>query len=414
MFALVDCNNFYVSCERVFDPSVEKRPVAVLSNNDGCVIARSDELKALGVPMGCAFFKIRSLIKDNDVKVFSSNYALYGDMSHRVMTVLHDFSPRIELYSIDEAFLEFATGEMEDFYRLGTEIQEKVLNWTGIPVGVGFGATKTQAKIANHLSKQSSGVYVMPEDSDSILADTATDEIWGVGRRLAARLANLGVRSALQLRELDDQVVSKNFGVVLLRTVYELRGISCLELEDVRDPRKNVCCSRSFGKPVELLEHLQEAVVSHAGRAAFKIRNENLTARLVTVFVRTNRFRKDLPQYANSHTISLPEASNATSIITAAAVKALYNIFRKGVIFNKCGVMLQGLESTDVQQGDFFAEESFGREERLDKTVDSINQRFGKGTVFRLGEGIDKPWQTVRQWCSPHYTTAWSDLPVAR
>ncbi|MCP3964844.1 MAG: Y-family DNA polymerase [Lentisphaerae bacterium] len=414
MFALVDCNNFYVSCERVFNPSLEEVPVAVLSNNDGCVIARSNELKSIGVPMGCAFFKIRPLIEKHNIKVLSSNYALYGDMSHRVMTVLHDFSPRIEIYSIDEAFLEFEFTSEHALYQLGEKIRKRVKQHTGIPVGVGFGTTKTLAKLANHLSKDANGVYFMPGSPEPILSKINLTDIWGVGRRLAARLYKLGIRNALELSQLDDQFISKNFGVVLLRTAYELRGKSCLSLEEIQDPKKNVCCSRTFGRPVESLEYLHEAVASYASNVAAKIRKDKLRTHIVTVFLKTNRFRNDLPQYSNLSTITLPEATNSSSKIIAAAVKALSNIFRPGIMYNNCGVLLQGIESAGVLQGDLFALAEPEENDKLDDAVDDINRRFGRNTVFRLSEGVEKPWQTARKWCSPHYTTDWNDLPCAK
>ena len=350
VIALADCNNFYVSCERVFQPSLEKRPVIVLSNNDGCAVARSNEAKAIGIPMGAPFHQIKKLCERNGVVVLSSNYELYGDMSRRVVSVLATFAPELEVYSIDESFLDL-TG-VNDPFQLSVRMRDRVKQWTGIPISVGLGSTKTLAKVANRLAKKE-GVGCKKVDfaNEEALRGLPIQDVWGVGRRLAIRLRRIGVLNAWEFAQAPSASIRAIGGVTLERTQRELTGISCLEMEEVTPPRKNTCCSRSFGKPVTDLEELEEAVANYGIRATRKVRSERSLAAGLQVFIMTNRFREDQPQYSNSRTLTLDEPTDDPIRIVQSAKGLLRDIYRSGFAYKKAGVILLDLAPASSRQG---------------------------------------------------------------
>jgi DNA polymerase V len=411
--SLIDCNNFYVSCERVFQPRLRRRPVVVLSNNDGCVIACSNEAKALGLKMGTPLFKVQDLVEDHNVAVYSSNYALYGDMSHRVMEALQEFTPDVEVYSIDEAFMGL-DDEDQPFHARGVNIREKVLKWTGIPVSVGIAQTKTLAKVANHLSKKNpehQGVLdLTPLDmQDEALERTPVNEVWGVGPAYSKMLKAAGITTARQLRDADRRWIRKRMTIVGARIVEELRGIRCLPLEQCPQQKKSITCSRSFGLPVESLYELREAVAVYMSRAAERLRRGKLAAGVVTVFVNTNRFSTE-PQYGNSATYELAYSTDSTKELLDWALKGLEQIYRPGYRYKKAGVMLNGLVSADQLSRRFFGDASFERSRCVMKAVDEINRRHGHDTV-RFGVAQPKGrWQTKALKRSQCYTTRLKDV----
>ena len=418
MIALVDCNNFYVSCERVFDPHLAGRPVVVLSNNDGCVVARSPEAKALGIGMGRPIFQIRDLVRAKGVRVLSSNYALYGDMSRRVMEVLSEFSPGIEVYSIDEAFLRLSALPCAGAQPLGHRIRETVRRWTGVPVSVGIAPTKTLAKIANHAAKadpKMDGVVAAtdPAVHDRLLGATPVDEVWGVGPAHAARLDGAGIRTARQLRDADDRWVKKEMGIVGLRMVHELRGIPRIPIELQPPPRKGIMVSRSFGRPVETLAEMREAVATYLTRAAEKLRRQGSAARVLTVFLMTNPF-KEGPRYGNSATVELPVATSATPELLRYARRAAEGIFRAGYAYKKAGVMLTELIPAGRVQPDLFDAADRDRNGRLMEVLDRVNAEWGPGTLRYAATGIRRPWKLRAALRSPRFTTRWGELPVVR
>ena len=422
--ALVDCNNFFCSCERVFDPSLAGVPVVVLSNNDGCIISRSDEAKALGIPMGAPLHQQQDIIRENGVRVFSSNYTLYGDMSARVMSMLRDTVPAIEVYSIDEAFLEFPPSFDEKATR---ELRAKILQWTGIPVCIGIAGTKLLAKFANRYAKKNKeitgGVFDLTTypDPEGLMADAPCDALWGVAKNTARTLSKIGIRTALDFQQADPTAVRKSLGVVGERLLRELNGISCMELEEMPPSRKGVIASRSFGSPVEELENLEEALANHVARAAEKIRRFGLLATQMEVFLQTNRFRKDDPQHfpAKVQTLATPTAS--TSELMAAARELLHSIYRTGFRYKKTGVMLAHLvPEGEFQPSLFDAPPPGGHRIAIDKIVDEINRRMGDPrspviTRASMGtQGSVRGWKMRAERHSQHYTTDWGELPVVK
>ena len=418
VFALVDCNNFYVSCERVFNPQLQGGAVVVLSNNDGCVVARSEEAKALGIAMGVPAFQIRHLIRAHDVQVFSSNYALYGDMSQRVMQTLAQFTPNLEVYSIDEAFLGLSGFTSRNLTECGRTVRATVKQWTGIPVSVGIAETKTLAKVANHVAKRlrdNYGVFDLTAclDRDALLAGTPVEDVWGVGPNYARFLKRHGITTALALRDMDERWIGRHMGVVGRRLVMELRGISCLALEDCPPPKQGITVSRSFGRPVTSLTEMREAVASYTSRAAEKLRQERLAANVLSVFLMTNPF-KDEPQYSNAATIKLPVATDSTSDLLRQALPGVELIFREGYRYKKAGVMLTALRPASHVQGDLFDYHDRERSSRLMRALDRLNDHMGAGTLRYAAEGLTQRWKTKFERRSPAYTTNWRDLPVAK
>ena len=415
IFALVDCNNFYVSCERVFDPYLAKKPIIVLSNNDGCVISRSNEAKSLGVPMGAPFYKYREIIEKNNIEVYSSNYQFYGDMSQRVMKSLGMMIPKqdIEIYSIDEAFIRLDGYERPDVIDLSIEIKKNILNWTGIPISVGIAQTKTLSKVANHIAKKntSTGVFDIRNNKlqEQILSNFQIEDLWGISYRWGKKLRKLGINNGLDLRNSDTKFIRKKFSIVLERMVYELRGIPCLDIEKVTN-KKSIMSSRSFGKLVTELESLEQAISTYATIACEKLRHQNSKSQGIYVFLQTNRFRKDLPQYRRSMKYKLDLPTSDTGYIINAGKKILKKIYRKGYHYQKCGIMLFDLSSKYIQQENLFVKSNQSNE-HLMESLDTINKAMGSDTVFFAAKGTQNNWKMRRNKLSSRYTTNWMELP---
>ena len=428
MFALIDGNNFYVSCERVFRPSLNGRPVVVLSNNDWCAIARSNEAKELGIRMGAPWFQIRHLAHEQGLVALSANFALYGDMSERMMSVAAGLGPEQEIYSIDESFIGLH-GVQGDLTLRGHRVRERILRWIGIPCGIGIGATKTLAKLANHVAKQAErkpGSYpahlaqvcnlsaLSNDQRDAILAATPVGEVWGVGPRLATQLGKEGVQTAFELARMDPATVRRRWSVVLERTVRELQGMACLSIEQVGAPRKEIACTRSFGQPVLALSDLREAVTEFASRAAEKLRRQSSTTSAVLSFIRTSPFRPE-PQYGASATTPLASPTADTGRIVEAALQGLRQVYRPGFQYAKAGVMLLDLQSDAIRQGELTLSGDPGRG-GLMRVLDEMNHRYGRGTLSMASAGLaggERVWAMKQQRRTPQYTTRWEDLAIA-
>lgn len=418
MFALCDVNAFYASCETVFRPDLKGRPVVVLSNNDGCVIARSAEAKAAGIIMGAPFFKQRDLFRRAGVVCFSSNYELYADMSQRVMTTLEEISPRVEIYSIDEAFCDLTgVGHCRDLTEFGKEIRATVLQRTHLTVGVGIAQTKTLAKLANHAAKkwqrQTGGVVDLShrERQRKLMAALLVEEVWGVGRRITKRLNAMGINTVLDLADTHTAVIRKHFNVVLERTVRELRGEPCLELEEFAPDKQEIVCSRSFGERVTDYEQMRQAICSYASRGAEKLRGEHQYCRYVSAFVKTSPFTLNESYYGNSVSIKLLTPTQDTRDIINAAVKCLDAIWKDGHRYQKAGIMLGDFFSQGVAQLNLFDENApRSNSAQLMDILDHLNTQNGKGTLYFAGQGIQQQWQMKREMLSPRYTTRYSDL----
>lgn len=423
VFALVDCNNFYASCEKLFDPTLVRTPIVVLSNNDGCIVARSAESKALGVPMGAPWHQLKDLARREGIVAFSSNYALYADMSNRVVEVLGQFSPHLEVYSIDESFLElsgFVGLRAGGLIEYGQEIRQRIALWLGLGVCVGIGPTKTLAKLANHCAKKNlagdAGVCDFTVMSPAVLTELfgqiEVGEVWGVGRKIFARLEEMGIRTVRDLRDSDAETLRSQFSVVVERTVRELRGVSCLELEEVAPAKQQIMSSRSFGQYVYDLPELREAVASYMAKAAEKLRAQQSVAGAVQVYLRTNPFKPKEPQYQRAVTIPLPESSADTRVLVGWALQVLDGIYRPGYGYQKAGVMLSELRPRHAIQGGLFtAPAGNERAEALMEAMDRINQKWGRGTMQTSAEGTGKAWRMRRSNLSPAYTTSWEELP---
>ena len=423
-FALIDGNNFYVSCERVFRPALEGRPVIVLSNNDGCAIARSNEAKALGVKMGHPWFQVRQAWPDAGITALSANFALYGDMSSRLMGIAAGLGPEQEVYSIDETFIGLA-GVPGDLVKRSRAVRARISQWTGLPTCVGIGPTKTLAKLANHCAKKNlagrHGVCnlsaLSAEERDLLFSHLDIAEVWGVGRRLAPRLQARKIRSVRDLRDADPVAIRRNFSVTLERTVHELRGISCLSLEEVAPERQQIISSRSFGERIHALADLQEAVTHHIRRAAEKLRQQDSLAGTVSVSIRTSAFADAADAYQRTLTDALPQASNDSRVLTRLALQLLVRCFRPGFAYRKAGVMLGEIRPRCTRQHDFFAQvDEDAHSARLMQALDNINARWGSGTLRLASEGFDAYWKMKREHLSPRYTSTWDELPkvVAR
>lgn len=420
-FALVDGNNFYVSCERVFNLQLIGKPVVVLSNNDGCAVARSQEAKALGVKMAVPWFQMQALAKKHGIIALSSNYTLYADMSNRMMTVLGAFSPNQEVYSIDECFLSL-DGFNTDLTAYGQIIRQRVKDWVGLPVCVGMGPTKTLAKLANHIAKkqpQWQGVCDLGDLSEAALnglfSGIEVGEVWGVGRRIREQLIHLNIKTVLALKQADAALMGRRFSVVLQRTIMELRGISSLQLEEVVPIRQQIMCSRSFRSPVTQYAELQQAVVSYMTRAAEKLRAQSSVSGAVHVFIRTSPFRKHDKQYSQGLTVTLLEASCHTLKLVQAGLWGLKRIYQPDYRYVKAGVILMDLSSTGLHQAALFGDNAANRSSpQLMRTVDAINRKMGKDTVFLAGAGIEKRWRMKQENKSPCYTTEWNELAIVR
>jgi DNA polymerase V len=419
MYALVDCNNFYVSCERVFDPSLRGEPVIVLSNNDGCIISRSDEAKALDIEMAAPVFEYRDLIKQHDISVFSSNYALYGDMSQRVINTLTEFTDHVEKYSIDEAFLRF-DDPPDKLIDLGMHLHRTVRQWTGIPVGVGFGPTKTLAKIANEMAKdredQNVAALTGTDEITAKLRETDVDDVWGIGPRYAAMLNAHEVHTADEFRRLPDRWIRDKMTVVGLRTAMELRRHPCIELEEEPEPRKGIMSSRTFPDAVSSPRALEQAISRFTARAARKLRGQNSVCSSITVFIATNRFDDEQPHHTPSRTTELPAATAHTPILLNAARGLLHDMFRSDRAYKKAGVRLEQITPESRGQKHLYLDDSHEEEHQaLMDAVDDINDRYGRETITFGSEGRrdQQSWRMKQEHLSPRYTTRWSDLPIA-
>ena len=414
--ALVDCNSFYVSCERLFNPKIRKKPVVVLSNNDGCIISRSNEAKALGIKMGEPYFKAKDIIIRNKVEVFSSNYALYGDLSRRVMRTLKSFNAAIEVYSIDEAFLDLSNFPDQEIENIGKEIRETILQWTGIPTSIGIAKTKTLSKIANHIAKKKqSGVtsLIGIENIDPILEKIDINDVWGVGRQLTKFYNKNGIYNAKQLKNKSNSWIKKCSNVLSSRTAMELRGISCIGLETTTTKRKSCVVSRSFGKRIETFQELQEAVVNYCLNASEKIRSESLTAKAITVFVRTSPFQRNYGYYSNSKTVDFPIATNNSIEIVKTAVAILETIFKNGYQYQKAGVMLTGLSNAH-DKTNLFSTEKDDKIQALMRSIDNTNHRYGRSTLSVASAGVNKRWNMRRDHSSKIDTADFFSLPTIR
>ena len=415
MFTLVDCNNFYASCERVFDPRLEGRAIVVLSNNDGCVIARSNEAKALGIAMGEPAFKKEDVYAKHNVAVFSSNFALYGDMSQRVMRTLANHSAAMEIYSIDEAFLDCSGLTADGMDRFASNLRKTVKQWTGIPVSIGVAPTKTLAKVANHIAKRlpdNSGVCVLSRDEtiEYCLKKLPVEKLWGVGRRYARFLRSWGINTAWDLRRMPEGWVKEHMTVVGLRLQKELKGEPCILLEDQPQKKKEICTSRSFGTMVTELDELKQAVSMYATRCAEKLRTQKSCTNLVNVFLHTNPFRPDLPQYKNVRLVRLPVASNSTLNIVQAALSGLQSIYREGYQYKKAGVIVSGLVSANTVQYNLFHPTDEDRHMRLMDAMDIVNDREGRDVLRVAEQGFARRWTLRQERLSPCYTTRWADF----
>jgi len=416
MIALADCNNFYASCERVFRPELEGKPVVVLSNNDGCIIARSNESKALGFKMGEPAFKIKQKIAKYNVNVFSTNFTLYGDLSKRVMSILSEESTNIEIYSIDEAFMDFT--DIGGYEEKAILLRAKVKQWTGIPISIGIAKTKVLAKIANHIAKKHriNGVFVL--EGDDLLRRALNyfpiEDIWGVGSKTAKFLQQRGIKTALQLSQCDESWVKRNLSISGLKLVKELKGIPCFPLDDTPPPKKNICTSRSFGNEVNTLSELKESVSSFASMCASKLRRQKSVAKKVSVFITTNPFKFDRQQYNGYRVLELPTATNDTLEIVQMAIKGLESIYREDCIYKKAGVIVHVTSPESQLQLSIFDKVDRVKRKNLMQAYDTINHRMGKDTLRLTVEGQDRKWRMKQEQLSPCYTTRMTEILEVR
>jgi DNA polymerase V len=415
--ALVDCNNFYVSCERLFRPDLEGVPLVVLSNNDGCVVSRSNEAKAIGIKMAQPWFDCKKQAEEHGILALSSNYALYADLSNRVMSILSDFAPRHEVYSIDECFVDL-TG-MPKLREVSYAMRERVGKWTGIPVCVGIGPTKTLAKLANHVAKKhprSKGVFnynaLSDEQKVQLLQRIPVEDVWGVGRKLTKRLEGHCIRSVLDLKQAHVPTLRAEFGLVMEKIQRELQEVPCIELQEIQPDRQQIIASRSFGNMVSELPVLQDALSTFVANACAKLRGQGSHAAVIQVFLQTNRFRKDLPQYMPSMAVPLPYPTNDSLEVNRWASALCERMFKPGYQYKKAGVMLSEISPVTHQQGDLLEEDAPSKG-KLMLVLDTLNQRFGRGTVKVSTQGAYQDRQMRQNRMSPNYTTDWNELPVA-
>jgi DNA polymerase V len=414
MFALIDCNNFYASCERVFNPSLNGKPVVVLSNNDGCVIARSNEAKAVGIPMGAPAFEYEKLFRQHQVHVFSANFALYGDMSNRVMNILEEYTPDMEIYSIDESFLRFSKNEIPQLQGMGNRMQKQILQWTGIPISVGMAPTKALSKVANRIAKKypekTNGVYLIDTDEKRIkaLRWLKIEDVWGIGRQHARRLMAQQVYTAYDFTQLPDEWVKKNMSVIGWRLKQDLMGIPTLTLEEAK-PKKNIATTRSFETNYTDLKQLEERISTFAASCAEKLRRQQSCCSSIMVFIHSNGHRKDLPQYSRNIVIQLPFPTNSTIELSTFATQALKRIFKEGYAYKKAGVIVQDFTPEESVQTTLFET----RDERhipLMKTIDQLNLMFGQQKIRLASQDPKRIWKMKQEKLSPRYTTNLEDV----
>ena len=410
--ALVDCNSFYVSCERLFNPKIQKKAVVVLSNNDGCVISRSREAKVLGIKMGEPYFKVKELVKKNKVEVYSSNYALYGDISRRVMKVLKTFSPKVEIYSIDEAFIDLSFIDEKGVEDYGREIRSRVLKWTGIPTSVGIASTKTLSKVANHIAKkEKAGVIYLNTNIDEKLKKFPIEDVWGVGKQLSKFYHKNNISNAYDLKNVSNTWVKKGTNVLGAKTAMELRGIPCIDLQTDQEKRKNCCVSRSFGRKVKDLNELEESVITHCLNAAEKIRADDQIAKTITVFIRTSPFDKNRRYYSNSKTIDLAIPTSNSIELIKNAVKALTDIYKYGYAYQKAGIILSGLKDANQNDQNLLTPLLENKSKKLMKAIDYTNTKYGRYAISIAQAGLSKGWKMRREHSSKIDTASFDSLP---
>ena len=410
--ALVDCNSFYVSCERLFNPKIQKKAVIVLSNNDGCVISRSREAKDLGIKMGEPYFKVKELVKKNKVEVYSSNYALYGDISRRVMKVLKTFSPKVEIYSIDEAFIDLSFIDEKGVEDYGREIRSRVLKWTGIPTSVGIASTKTLSKVANHIAKkEKAGVIYLNTNIDEKLKKFPIEDVWGVGKQLSKFYHKNNISNAYDLKNVSNTWVKKGTNVLGAKTAMELRGIPCIDLQIDQEKRKNCCVSRSFGRKVKDLNELEESVITHCLNAAEKIRADDQIAKTITVFIRTSPFDKNRRYYSNSKTIDLAIPTSNSIELIKNAVKALTDIYKYGYAYQKAGIILSGLKDANQNDQNLLTPLLENKSKKLMKAIDYTNTKYGRYAISIAQAGLSKGWKMRREHSSKIDTASFDSLP---
>ena len=410
--ALVDCNSFYVSCERLFNPKIQKKAVVVLSNNDGCVISRSREAKDLGIKMGEPYFKLKELVKKNKVEVYSSNYALYGDISRRVMKVLKTFSPKVEIYSIDEAFIDLSFIDEKGVEDYGREIRSRVLKWTGIPTSVGIASTKTLSKVANHIAKkEKAGVIYLNTNIDEKLKKFPIEDVWGVGKQLSKFYHKNNISNAYDLKNVSNTWVKKGTNVLGAKTAMELRGIPCIDLQIDQEKRKNCCVSRSFGRKVKDLNELEESVITHCLNAAEKIRADDQIAKTITVFIRTSPFDKNRRYYSNSKTIDLAIPTSNSIELIKNAVKALTDIYKYGYAYQKAGIILSGLKDANQNDQNLLTPLLENKSKKLMKAIDYTNTKYGRYAISIAQAGLSKGWKMRREHSSKIDTASFDSLP---
>tara|TARA_Y100001970_G_C14213315_1_gene848192 strand:+ start:943 stop:2217 length:1275 start_codon:yes stop_codon:yes gene_type:complete len=411
--ALIDCNNFYASCERVFNPKLKNKPIVVLSNNDGCIIARSNEAKNLGIKMGEPLFKCKSIIKSNKVNIFSSNYTLYADMSNRVMNIIKDQFLNTEIYSIDEAFISFNGKSINDIEDKFVNLRRKIYKWTGIPVSIGISSTKTLAKVANKIAKKESGVFFISshDSKEKILKELPIGSVWGIGRKLEQRFLAMGILNAYQLSKMDNKNIRKITNINILRTAMELNGVNCIDIDTSPISKKQITTSRAFSKNITELKYLEEAVSLYVSRAAEKLRLQKSKCYIITVALSTNRFdRQNIHKFLlNSH--SFNSSTNSTSKLISAAKKILKNIYQSGLFYKKAYVFLSGLENSESKQYTFSDDiMMIKKDDNLMKTFDKINKSFGSDTIKYANTGISRDWFMKREKKSNRYTTNWNEI----
>lgn len=407
MIALIDCNSFYASCEKVFRPDLKNKPVIILSNNDGCIVAMSREAKALGIPRGKPLFKVKDIIEKYNVTVFSSNYTLYGDISKRIMSIIIDSSDNVEVYSIDEAF---ANWDFNDPVKEAYNLRNKIFQWVGVPVSIGIAKTKTLAKIANHIGKKGNGIFTITEENrEKVLSKTPVEDVWGIGRQNAKKLIVGGIKTALQFSKLDDYWVKKSMSIVGLRTLWELRGKPSINMEVETKEYKGIVSSKSFGEPIEDIENLLEATSAFTCDAINKLNSQKLKAKSITVYLTTNRFREGDKQYKNSICVDLPDYSNYLPDFIKAAKAGLKQIYRPGFKYKKTMVLLNNIKSQKILQPDLFSPQKT-KHDKITEAVNEINIKYGKNTVSCTSNSKINRWKMRREWLSPKYTTSWEDL----
>ncbi len=416
IYALIDCNNFFASCERVFNPILINKPIAILSNNDGCIIARSSEVKKLGIPMGAPFHEWKHVIDQYNVHIFSANFHLYGDMSNRVMKILEQFSPDVQIYSIDEAFIDLSHVKINDLYEYGKNIRNTILKWTGLPVSVGIASTKTLAKVAiDHAKKHEKykGCFVIDSDktANKVLEQFPLEDIWGIGYRLTIRLNGVGVYTGLDFKKLDPSWVRQEMSVTVQRTLMELNGIHCIEGVENKEVKKQIISSRSFGRKVTSLNELKESVASYVARASEKLRRQKSVCSFIGVSVRTNRFASSEKEYHNSYYISLETPTDYLPDLTKAAHFCLEQIYKKGVVYKKSMVQLGGLVPRDSQKINMFNPEYNTEKNKIVMgAFDQINREWGSGAIKTAAMGDKQTWRAKSNLRSPRYTTSWDEI----